>query len=140
MNHKFPDIIRLNLDETLSSYTQRRKIMFNNAHTNRYKTHREDNKTIATASFAGKPVHGYAKCHPDDEFTAQLGEDLAVVRCAEKINEKRVRNASKKLAEARRNLDAAQAHYAKMEQYLKDADNEAVVIANEKARLMAILA
>lgn len=113
--------------------------MFNNAHTNRYKTRREDNKTIATASFAGKPVHGYAKCHPDDEFTEKLGEDIAVVRCAEKINAKRVRNATKKLADAKRNLEAAQKHFAKMEQYLKDADDEAVAIANEKARLMAAI-
>lgn len=110
--------------------------MFSNTHVDRYKTRREDNRTIATASFAGKPVNGYAKCHPDDEFAEKFGRELAVVRCAEKINAKRVRSATKKLADAKQNLEAAQAHYAKMEQYLKDADEEAVVIANEKTRLL----
>ena len=111
--------------------------MFDNTHVDRYKTRREGNQTIATASFAGKPVNGYAKCHPDDEFAENFGKELAVVRCAEKINAKRVRSATNKLAEAKRNLEAAQARYAKMEQYLKDADDEAVMIANEKARLLS---
>lgn len=111
--------------------------MFNNAHTHRYKTRREDNKTVATATFAGKPVYGYAKCHPADEFADKFGEDLAVVRCAEKINAKRVRNAKRKLVEAEQALKDAAKHYYEMERYLRDAKAETIEIQNAKNSLLA---
>ena len=113
--------------------------MFNNAHTNRYKTRRDGNMIVATATFAGKPVHGYAKCHPEDEFADKFGADLAIVRCAEKINAKRINNAKRKLRDAEQALKDAAKHYYEMERYLRDANAETVEIQNAKEAILATL-
>ena len=113
--------------------------MFNNAHTNRYKTRRDGNMTVATATFAGKPVYGYAKCHPEDKFADKFGADLAIVRCAEKINAKRVRNANKKLKDAERALAEAHKHYDKMKNYVEDANAETIEIQSAKEAILATL-
>ena len=42
-------------------------------------------RIAAVSSFAGKPVKGYADCHPNDEFDREYGYALAAARCAEKI-------------------------------------------------------
>ena len=42
-------------------------------------------RIAAVSSFAGKPVKGYADCHPNDAFDVEYGQELAAARCAEKI-------------------------------------------------------
>ena len=39
------------------------------------------NKVIAITTYAGKTVRGIAKCSPDDSFSKEKGEELAVARC-----------------------------------------------------------
>lgn len=112
--------------------------MFANNHTNRYRIFRDEEtgKIVAVASFAGKAVRGIAKPNPTDVDNPALGEKLAILRCAKKINTKRVANAEKKLAMAKAELEAAQAHYDRMVQYCKDADAETVEIDNALEKML----
>jgi hypothetical protein len=112
--------------------------MFTNAHTNRYRIYRDEEtgKTVAVASFAGRAVRGIAKFNPNDTFDPAIGEQLAILRCAQKINVKRVVNAERKLADAKKALEDAQKHYEYMEQYLRDADEETIVISNNLEKLL----
>ena len=59
---------------------------------------------VAIASYAGKPVKGIAKCHPNDEWDWEKGKALAIARCAEKIAIKRAKRATKKMNEAREEM------------------------------------
>lgn len=108
-------------------------------HANRYHVTVEGNKTIATAKFAQKPVYGYAKCDPNDTFDSEFGSKLARMRCAEKINKKRVRNAKKKLAIAQRKLEMAQAEYNEMASYLADAEAETAEIADTMNAMLSAI-
>lgn len=112
--------------------------MFTNNHTKRYRIFRdeESGKIVAVASFAGKAVRGIAKPNPTDVDNPEIGEKLAILRCAKKINTKRLANAEKKLAKAKAELEIAQAHYDQMVRYCKDADEETVEIDNEMEKLM----
>ena len=66
----------------------------------RYQFEVADNKVIATSMHAGKPVRGIAKCEPDDEFSLESGKLLAAARCNEKVYNKRLKRARKKLEDA----------------------------------------
>ena len=79
-------------------------------------------RVIAVSSFAGKPVKGYADCHPNDEFDIDYGIALAAARCAEKIAAKRCKRAYSKVDEAKAQVNAALAHLQKMMQYESDAE------------------
>ncbi len=79
------------------------------------------NKVVAISSFAGKTVRGVAKCAPNDEFNKELGEELAVARCAAKIAEKRLKRAEMKLDEAHALLEMAQAYVDDMTDYHANA-------------------
>lgn len=76
----------------------------------------------AVSSFAGQPVKGYADCHPNDSFDREFGRALAAARCAEKIAAKRCKRAYDKVDEAKAQLDAAIAHFNKMQEYARDAE------------------
>ena len=63
-------------------------------HKYRIITHDDDEKIpentiIAAATFAGKVVFGRARCHPSDTFNFDTGVNIAVLRCALKIADKR---------------------------------------------------
>ena len=79
-------------------------------------------RIAAVSSFAGKPVKGYADCHPNDEFDREYGYALAAARCAEKIAAKRCNRAYNKVDEAKALVNAAMAHLQKMMQYEADAE------------------
>lgn len=79
------------------------------------------NVIVAASTYAGKTVKGYAKCDPSDTYSFEKGKELAAARCAEKISLKREARAARKLAEAERALEAAQAFYDKMLYYSQDA-------------------
>lgn len=79
-------------------------------------------RIAAVSSFAGKPVKGYADCHPADEFDIEYGKALAAARCAEKIAEKRVKRAYNKVDEAKAAVEAAMEHLAEMMRYQADSE------------------
>ena len=79
-------------------------------------------RIAAVSSFAGRPVKGYADCHPADEFDIEYGKALAAARCAEKIAAKRCKRAYNKVDEATALVNAAMAHLQKMMKYEADAE------------------
>lgn len=91
----------------------------------KYFVNEKKHDVIAVSTYAGKTVKGVAKCDPRDEFDIQKGKDLAAARCAEKIANKRVARATKKVAEAEAQLIAAQKHFKRMNEYLSDSKEEA---------------
>ena len=79
---------------------------------------------VALSTFAGRPVKGYAKCDPRDEFSIEKGKELAAARCNLKVAEKRKARATQKYKEA--SIAASEAHdfYGRMRQYFMDADDQ----------------
>lgn len=89
-------------------------------------------KTVsAVSTYAGRTVKGYAKCDPRDDFNEENGRKLAAARCNAKVADKRLKRAEKKMGEALRQLDAAEAYYKRMRTYFNDASQEAAFAANE---------
>lgn len=101
-------------------------------HIGKYKIETEDNGRIitATATFAKKPVVGKAKYDPNDEFPYdyQYGRNKAILKCAEKINEKRVKNSYKKLRKAQQELMIAMKHYEEIAAYVRESNEETIEI------------
>ena len=94
-------------------------------------------RVVAVSSFAGKPVKGYADCHPNDEFDLEFGMALAAARCAEKIAEKRCKRAYAKVDEAQAQVVAALNHLKKMMKYESDAEATFNMAAFETEALLA---
>ena len=95
-------------------------------------------RVAAVSSFAGKPVKGYADCHPNDEFDREYGYALAAARCAEKIAAKRCNRAYSKVDEAKAQVEAAVAHLEKMLAYEHDAEDNYNATAYELANVLAM--
>ena len=94
----------------------------------KYKYFVNGNRVIAVSHYAKKTVRGVAICHPDDQFSLEIGKQIAAARCNEKVAEKRYIRAEQKCKEAEIKLAEAQEHYNKMKEYLNDsfiARNEA---------------
>lgn len=72
---------------------------------------------VATSTYAGKPVRGVARCHPNDEFDIDTGIQLAVARCNLKVADKRQKRACRKVKEAKMALYEAQVFLDKMLDY-----------------------
>ena len=94
-------------------------------------------RIAAVSSFAGKPVKGYADCHPNDEFDRQYGYALAAARCAEKIAARRCNRAYNKVDEAKALVNAAMAHLQKMMQYEADAEASYNIASYDLAAILA---
>ena len=94
-------------------------------------------RVAAVSSFAGRPVKGYADCHPNDEFDREYGYALAAARCAEKIAAKRCNRAYSKVDEAKAQAHAALAHLAKMMKYEADAEANYNIASYELAEVLA---
>lgn len=94
-------------------------------------------RIAAVSSFAGKPVKGYADCHPNDEFDREYGQALAAARCAEKIAAKRCNRAYNKVDEAKALVNAAMAHLQKMMQYEADAEASYNLASYDLATILA---
>jgi hypothetical protein len=86
-----------------------------------YRFYNSKNKVIAVSTYAGKPVRGVAKCDPEDTFAIEYGEALAAARCNEKIAEKRVSRARRKMDEAQEAYMIAKRYYERMSKYYEDA-------------------
>ena len=76
---------------------------------------------VALSTYAGKKVKGKAVCDPTDEYNENVGKELAKLRCAVKVDAKRVRRA----IEERNELLRIQANIEKLIQknkkYLVDS-------------------
>ena len=94
-------------------------------------------RVAAVSSFAGKPVKGYADCHPNDEFNLAYGQTLAAARCAEKIAAKRMKRAYSKVDEAKAQVNAALAHLEKMMRYESDAEANYNIASYELAQVLS---
>lgn len=94
-------------------------------------------RIAAVSSFAGKPVKGYADCHPNDEFDRAYGYALAAARCAEKIAAKRCNRAYSKVDEAKALVNAAMTHLQKMMQYEADAEASYNLASYDLASILA---
>lgn len=93
-------------------------------------------RVVAVSSFAGKPVKGYADCHPNDEFDIEYGKALAAARCAEKIAAKRCKRAYSKVDEAKAQANAALAYLQKMMKYEADAEANYNIASYELALVL----
>lgn len=78
--------------------------------------------------FAGKPVRGFAKCNPIDQFDLEKGMRLAQLRCDAKIAEKRIKRAQQKFFEAAITVVNAQKRADDMQRYLNDSLEDGVKI------------
>lgn len=96
----------------------------------KYKFYVNGDKVIAVSRYAKKTVRGVANCHPDDKFNLEIGKQIAAARCNEKVAAKRYARAERKCHEAKVELEAAQAKYAKMREYV----NDAYIAMNEAAQ------
>ena len=94
-------------------------------------------RIAAVSSFAGKPVKGYADCHPNDAFDVEYGQALAAARCAEKIAAKRCKRAYNKVDEAKAQVAAAMAYLEKMMKYEADAEANYNIASYELAEVLA---
>lgn len=83
---------------------------------------------VCLSSFCKKSVRGIAKCNGEiDAYDPEYGKKLAQARCDEKICEKRVNRAADRFLEAKKNLEAAQAEYERMRNYLSDSERDYVI-------------
>lgn len=96
-------------------------------------------EVIAVSSYAGRPVRATAKCHPNDEYSEEMGKKLAKARCDQKVAYKRRQRAIRKLEEAREALKIAQRKYNKMVAYFDDA-TDALEEANDDLLYMESIA
>lgn len=87
----------------------------------RYTKEIESNKVTVKSSYAGKPVVGVAKCHPNDSFDEEFGTKLAAARCNQKITKKRLNRSLREYKRAIEQLNAAQARVDKMLRYENDS-------------------
>lgn len=87
----------------------------------RYSFIRNNNKIICLSTYAKKVVRGIAKCSPNDNFSVEIGERLAQLRCDFKIAEKRMNRAYQKYMDARQVLFEAQKHFDEMNKYYDES-------------------
>lgn len=94
-------------------------------------------QVIAISSYAGQKVRGVAKCHANDieNFDEEYGKKLAALRCAEKIAEKRLNRAARKVIEAQNQFVGARDHLNNMYGYYDNAQTEYAEIMNELAKM-----
>ena len=95
------------------------------------------NMVVAITTYAGKSVKAYAKCHSDDTFDVEFGENLAKARCDVKVSKKRAARAKKKYAEAVRALAQAQIHEADMLDYMMNSNAAAIKAQEDLDALIA---
>ena len=89
----------------------------------KYRFYTSKNCVYAVSTYAGKPVRGVAKCDPVDEFSLNDGKELAMARCCEKIAEKRLKRAKRKLVEAQNDYITSKQYYERMKEYFYDSED-----------------
>lgn len=65
------------------------KMTFRN---HKYSVYQAGNMFIAITQYGGRRVRAVAKCAPGDTFNADLGAQMAMARCAQKVEKIRLRN------------------------------------------------
>ena len=58
----------------------------------KYSVYTTDNMVVAITHYGGRRIRAVAKCAPSDTFDAELGAQLAMARCAQKVEKIRQRN------------------------------------------------
>lgn len=101
----------------------------------KYHFYQHGNRIIAVSTYAGRTVRGVAVCSADDQFDVQRGKELAAARCNQKIAQKRVARAYKRLNEAANEVAVAMHHRDKMDTYYEDA----IVAFDEASRAIESL-
>ena len=81
------------------------------------------NVTICVSHFAGKPVRGVARCNPSDKYDESIGEELARLRCDEKIALKKINNARNKYNAVVNKMSELTNYMEKYLEYHKDSVN-----------------
>lgn len=79
------------------------------------------NKVIALSTYAGRPVRGIAKCHPNDTFDVEFGKKLAAARCNYKVAVKRHRAAWNKYHKLAAQLRELNTEFSRACSFLTDA-------------------
>lgn len=102
-----------------------------------FKNENDGTTVVAVSSYAGKPVKGYAKCDPRDEFDAEEGKKLAAARCNVKVANKRLARASQKYLEAAMKATEAAEYFEKMKQYYMDSVDKADEAAEELRNIVS---
>ena len=105
----------------------------------KYHFYKNGNRTIAVSTYAGKSVRGVSICHPDDQYSEEIGQRIAAARCNEKIANKRLQRAQMKRDMARKAFEDASAHLAEMQAYFNDAYVAYNSAAQEHDQLIASL-
>lgn len=111
----------------------------------KYKFYKHTDKngvTIVTAigTYAGRKIRAYAKCDPRDSFDLEKGKKLAALRCAKKIEKKRLANASIKYMNSAKEADRAEKYFNDMKQYYMDTIDQIDTIEKELTDLQNELA
>ena len=95
-----------------------------NGYKYRIYTANNDKTVIAVSSSTGRIVRGVAKCDPTDTPDLEKGIDLAILRCDEKIANKKVKRGIMKVKAAKAELDFANKKYAQALEYLSDSEQK----------------
>ena len=96
----------------------------------KYKFYFAGNKIIAVSTYAGKLVRGVSICHPEDNFSKEIGMRLAAARCNEKVANKRYARSQAEYIKACKERDAAIARVDAMKEYM----NDSFIAMNEAAQ------
>ena len=91
---------------------------------------------IALSTYAGKKVKGKAVCDPSDEYNEVVGKELAKLRCAVKVDAKRVKRAIEERNELLKLQEKVEKLIQKNKAYLVDSLKNEV---EDNARLNDLL-
>lgn len=94
------------------------------------------NLVIATSNYGRRTYKGVARCSSEDEFDLTKGVYLAVLRCAQKIANKRYTRSVKLKEESEEKLRFAQKYCEDMEDYVVSATDEVKSITEDLSRAM----
>ena len=97
----------------------------------KYKFVVTDKKVIAISTFAKQHVRGVAVCAPDDKFDEETGKKLARLRCAAKIAEKRLKEATNWFEYCSQMLSYWKDEHDNSNNYASDAFEKYYKICNE---------
>lgn len=97
----------------------------------KYKFVVTDKKVIAISTFAKQPVRGVAVCAPGDKFDEETGKKLARLRCAAKIAEKRLKEATNWFEYCSHMLSFWESEYDSSDDYSSDAFEKYSKICDE---------
>lgn len=93
----------------------------------------------AISTYAGRRIMGKAVCDPKDEFSLDLGKQLAAARCNAEVARRRRERAEKKVIDSYSAIVEAERKYDKAIAYFADADKAVKESWQELKELYEIL-